>query len=60
MDEWSAWEVFFTTGYVNDYLNFQNARERQNTLNNLSDQKNGEKSDEILDGRSNNQRTEYR
>ena len=57
MDEWSSWEMFFTTGSIVDYIRFktiQRARELG------ADTVNKEISDEVSDGRTDNQRTKFR
>ena len=57
MDEWSSWEMFFTTGSIVDYIRFktiQNARELG------ADTINREITDEASDERTDNQRTKLR
>lgn len=58
MDEWSAWESFFTTGYVLDYLRYKSVHNQNNLENRMQNQK--EAPDEIPYGGAYNQGTEYR
>ena len=57
MDEWYMWQVFFTTGSVLDYIRYKSI---QNAADTGADTVVREISDEIPDGRTDYQRTEYR
>lgn len=57
MDEWYMWQVFFTTGSVLDYIRYKSI---QNSKNQGADTVVREETDEIPNGRSDYQRTEYR
>ena len=57
MDEWYMWQVFFTTGSVLDYIRYKSI---QNGKNSGADTVAREETDEIPNGRSDYQRTEYR
>lgn len=57
MDEWYMWQVFFTTGSVLDYIRYKSI---QNGKNPGVDTVLREETDEIPNGRSDYQRTEYR
>ncbi|MCI7084915.1 MAG: hypothetical protein PUB41_04285 [bacterium] len=56
MDELNAWTAFFTTGSVLDYLRYKSIQNSKETGADTS----AEDKDEIQDGRSDNQGTEYR
>ena len=53
MEEWYMWQVFFTTGSVLDYIRYK-------SIQNAADTVLREIGDEIPDGRTDYQRTEYR
>lgn len=57
MSEWNAWQVFFTTGHVLDYLRY---RSIQDTKDLGADTVTREETDEIPDGWTDNKGTEYR
>ena len=57
MDEWSSWEMFFTTGSIADYIRFKTI---QNAKDTGADTVNREISDEVSDGRTDYPGTEYR
>lgn len=57
MEEWYMWQVFFTTGSVLDYIRYKNI---QNAADTGADTVLREIGDEIPDGRTDYQRTEYR
>ncbi len=56
MDEWSSWEMFFTTG-IADYIRFKTI---QNAKDTGADTVNREISDEISDERTDYQRAKLR
>lgn len=57
MDDWYMWQAFFTTGSVLDYLRYKSI---QNAKNTGADTVLREETDEIPDGRTYYQGTEYR
>lgn len=57
MEEWYMWQVFFTTGSVLDYIRYKSI---QNAADTGADTVLREIGDEIQDGRTDYQRTEYR
>lgn len=57
MDDWYMWQAFFTTGSVLDYLRYKGIQDAKNTG---ADTVLREETDEIPDGRTYNQGTEYR
>lgn len=57
MEEWYMWQTFFTTGSVLDYIRYKTI---QNAKNTGADTVLREETDEISDGRTDNQRKEYR
>ncbi len=57
MDEWYMWQVFFTTGSVLDYIRYKSIQDSKDTG---TDTVNREETDEIPNGRSYYQGTEYR
>lgn len=57
MEEWYMWQTFFTTGSVLDYIRYKTI---QNAKNTGADTVLREETDEIPDGRTDNQRKEYR
>ena len=57
MEEWYMWQVFFTTGSVLDYIRYKSI---QNAADTGADPVIREIGDEIPDGRTDYQRTEYR
>lgn len=57
MDEMNQWSVFLTTGSVLDYLRYKSIQDSKNTG---ADTVNREVTDEIPNGRTDNQRNEYR
>ncbi|MER2079965.1 MAG: hypothetical protein ABS876_00410 [Ruminococcus sp.] len=57
MDEWSSWQMFFTTGSISDYIRFKCI---QNAKDTGADTVNREISDEVSDGRTDYPGTEYR
>ncbi len=59
MDEWDAWQTFFASGRVIDYLKYKTYQNAKNNGAEAADTINREISDEIPDGRTDNQRTEY-
>lgn len=57
MDEMNQWSVFLTTGSVLDYLRYKSIQDSKDTG---ADTVNREVTDEIPNGRTDNQRNEYR
>lgn len=57
MDEWSAWETFFTTGSIFDYLKFKSLDDARDTG---ADTINREEPDEIPNRGTDYKGTEYR
>ncbi len=57
MDEWSSWEMFFTTGSIADYIRFKTI---QNAKDTGADTINREISDEVSDERTDYQRAKLR
>lgn len=57
MDEWYMWDVFFQTGSVLDYIRYKCI---QNSKDTGADTVRREITDEIPNGRSDYQGTEYR
>ena len=57
MDDWYMWQAFFTTGSVVDYLRYKSI---QNAKDTGADTVLREEIDEIPDGRTYYQGTEYR
>lgn len=57
MDDWYMWQAFFTTGSVFDYLRYKSI---QNAKDTGADTVLREETDEIPDGRTYYQGTEYR
>ena len=57
MDEMNMWSVFLTTGSVLDYIRYKSI---QNSKDTGADTVNREVTDEIPNGRTDNQRIEYR
>ena len=57
MDEWSSWQMFFTTGSISDYIRFKCIKNAKDTG---ADTVNREISDEVSDGRTDYPGTEYR
>ncbi len=57
MDEMNMWSVFLTTGSVLDYIRYKSI---QNSKNTGADTINREVTDEVPNGRLDNQRNEYR
>lgn len=57
MDDWYMWQAFFTTGSVLDYLRYKSI---QNAKDTGADTVSREDTDEIPDGRTYYQGTEYR
>ena len=57
MDNWSAWQIFFTTGSVLDYIRYKSIQDAKDTgaIN-----VNREESDEIPNRRTDYKGTEYR
>lgn len=57
MDEWYMWQVFFHTGSVLDYIRYKNI---QSSKDLGADTVRREITDEVPNGRTDYQRTEYR
>ncbi|MGN0502440.1 MAG: hypothetical protein ACI4HN_05905 [Ruminococcus sp.] len=57
MDDWYMWQAFFTTGSVLDYLRYKSIQDAKDTG---ADTVLREETDEIPDGRTYYQGTEYR
>lgn len=57
MDELSAWQRFFATGYVADYLKYKSMYDAENMKDDI---KNKEAPDEIPNRRTDYKGTEYR
>lgn len=57
MDDWYAWQAFFTTGSVLDYIRYKNI---QNAKDTGAVTVNREETDEIPHRGTDNQGTEYR
>ncbi len=57
MDDWYAWQAFFTTGNVLDYIRYKSI---QNGKDTGADTVSREDTDEISDRRTDNKGTEYR
>ena len=57
MDDWSSWEMFFTTGSIADYIRFKTI---QNAKDTGADTVNREISDEVSDERTDYQRAKLR
>lgn len=57
MDEWYMWQVFFQTGSVLDYIRYKSIQDSKDTG---ADTVRREIVDEVPNGRTDNQRTEYR
>ncbi len=57
MDEWDSWQTFFASGRVVDYLRYKTMQNARNAGLNLE---NKEETDEVPNGWTDNQRTEYR
>lgn len=56
MDEMNAWSTFLTTGSVLDYLRYKAIQENAEQSN----PKKPEEQNEVFNGRTDNQGTEYR
>lgn len=57
MDEWYAWQSFFTTGSVLDYIRYKNIQDAKDTG---ADTINREETDEIPNRGTDYKGTEYR
>lgn len=57
MDEWYAWQTFFTTGSIQNYLQYKNIQDAKDTG---ADTISREETDEIPNDGTDNQRTEHR
>ena len=57
MDEWYMWQVFFHTGSVLDYIRYKSI---QSSKDSGADTVRREITDEVPNGRTDYQRTEYR
>jgi hypothetical protein len=57
MDEWYMWQVFFQTGSVLDYIRYKSI---QSSKDSGADTVRREFTDEVPNGRTDYQRTEYR
>lgn len=57
MDDWYAWQAFFTTGSVLDYIRYKSIQDAKNTG---ADTILREETDEIQDRRTDYKGTEYR
>ncbi len=57
MDDWYAWQAFFTTGSVLDYIRYKSIQDAKNTG---ADTINREETDEIPDRGTGYKGTEYR
>lgn len=57
MDEWSAWETFFTTGSIFDYMKFKSLDDARDSG---ADTINREETDEIPNRGTDYKGTEYR
>lgn len=57
MDEWYMWQVFFQTGSVLDYIRYKSI---QSSKDLGADTVRREITDEVPNGRTDHQRTEYR
>lgn len=57
MDEWVAWQSFFTTGSVLDYIRYKSIQDAKDSG---ADTVNREETDEIPDRRTDYKGTEYR
>lgn len=57
MDNWSAWQIFFTTGSVLDYIRYKSIQDAKDTG---AITVNMEETDEIPNRRTDYKGTEYR
>lgn len=57
MDNWSAWQIFFTTGSVLDYIRYNSIQDAKDTG---AITVNREETDEIPNRRTDYKGTEYR
>ena len=57
MDNWSAWQIFFTTGSVLDYIRYKSIQDAKDTG---AITVNREETDEIPDDGADSERAKYR